>query len=148
MAQPQSAEAAPPLPQTLGELCLWLGVDLVNVYFPCLFCKRPLGLLEKLTFMSSDLNLCWDNNTAYGCCCCCTTICCRIEFVEHFERYIPITEAEEILGTAFADLHVRCITCLRPLTTVEKADITSNRESVFMIAGVPRAQCMLCRIGF
>lgn len=148
MAQPQSAEpSAPPLPQTVGDLCLWLGCDIVALYLPCLFCKKPLGLLEKLNFMSSELTLTWQGNSAYACCCCCTSICCRIEFVEQFQNYLPVNEAEEQLGVQFTDLHVRCITCLRPLSPIEKGDIRTNRERVFIVGGVPRAHCMLCRIG-
>lgn len=147
-SQHQSQGSSTQLPGNLSELCQFLGTTIENVVLPCFFCHKALGYLDKIIFMHSDLTIYWQNNTAHGTCYACIAICCKIEFVTFFERYAPVAEIEQRFGCNFVDLPIRCITCLRPLTRIEKTDIRDNAEHIFIIGGLARAQCMICRIGF
>lgn len=140
-------ETVPQLPENLVDLCSFLGTTIQDVVFPCFFCKKNLGYLDKIVFLHADLTIYWSDNIAHGTCYTCIGVCCRIEFISFFERYAPVVEIEQRFGCSIVDLPMRCITCLRPLTRIEKTDIKENSELIFLIGGLARAQCMLCRIG-
>lgn len=132
---------------TVFSLAAYCKVQVSDLRLVCNFCGKILKNCEKIAFQKYELKLRWLSGTPYACCKSCLRISGLLEFKNYFERNLLASEVRACTGTPLWCQQIRCLGCLKPLTTREKKRLDQGRVYFYLVRGRHlRSHCTFCRL--
>lgn len=131
-------------PVCVEEYCNYFGVTFSELNFLCIFCRCPVPPLELLTFQYRQLSLVWREGTCYAACIACIERVAKYERDKFFQCAVNGMYIEFFTKTPLQDLIVRCMFCMRLLTSEEKIDIIGAGATFCLVRGHWKGYCRDC----
>lgn len=116
-----------------------------NLEVVCVYCSKPLSVIDKYFFDGRKLHLLWQTGVPRAVCEPCLRVVARHERNIFFERQVAPSDLEKEWGIPLGDLPVRCQHCYIFLVPEEKLNHISRSEPYVVVAGKPRGTCTVCK---
>lgn len=131
----------------LGVLAQSSGVAITDFPISCYYCSQWLTAHEKILYQHSSLLVVWKDDLPFACCQPCIRTGAKVDFLIGFTRTVGVSNLTEVTSAPWESVLVRCLCCLRMLTTTEKEDLLRSNKSLYLVKDSIRVPCALCRLG-
>ncbi|QUP08142.1 E6 [Martes foina papillomavirus 1] len=131
-------------PSSVAELCRRACIAVEDVNILCIFCGGLLTVSELCAYDLKGLQLIWRGGSPRGCCGACCRASAAVERRQYMQGWVTGRNLHTILKSDLVTTTVRCVICLKLLSTAEKVAVVLAEQIFELIRGRWRARCRLC----
>lgn len=131
-------------PLCIDEYCNYYQISKETLTLPCIFCKNLVDAFQLSVFQQRQLSLIWRGNTCFAACVRCISSVATLERNKFCQCTVKGEYIEHFTRTPLQNLIVRCLYCMRLLSSEEKIEIIACGGQFMLVRGSWKGTCRQC----